>query len=62
MSKADEYIDNLEFELALEELNQAIAIDPNSTEPYSQRGTIYLDIGKYDEAIADFTQVITLDD
>ena len=27
LSKADEYIDNLEFELAVEELNQAIAIE-----------------------------------
>ena len=62
LSKAQEYIDYLEFDLAIEELNQAITIDPNSPEGYLQRGMVYLDLGKYDEAIADFTQVITLDD
>jgi tetratricopeptide (TPR) repeat protein len=49
------------FDGAIEDFNQAIALAPSATDPYLNRGTAYEGQGKYQEAIADYNQVIDLD-
>jgi len=45
---------------AIEELTQRIEKDP-CKETYNNRGVFYRDLGKFDEALADYTQGIALD-
>jgi hypothetical protein len=49
------------FELAIEEFTEAIALDPQLTLAYSSRGAAYKAAGDYDRAIADYDQAIALD-
>ncbi len=50
-----------EYEDAIAEYTQAIALDPKLAEAYNNRGLAYADLGKYAEAIADYYQAISLD-
>jgi len=43
--------------LAIQELNQAITLDPNFTDAYYLRGFAYLGLGQYVQAISDFNYV-----
>ncbi|MGQ9702024.1 MAG: tetratricopeptide repeat protein [bacterium] len=54
------YAQNGQYELALSDLNQSIALNPNLAEPYNNRGLLFLSVMKYDEAITDFNQAIRL--
>lgn len=49
-----------QFDLAIKEYNQALALNPNSTYLYNDRGLAYSAVGKLNEAIADYTQAIRL--
>lgn len=49
------------MELAIEEYDQAIALDPQYAEAYLARGYTYAIMGDLDRAIADFDQAIALD-
>lgn len=46
-----------EFQKAISLLDQAIAVDRNFYDAYNRRGQCYLQLKKYDEAIADFEKV-----
>lgn len=48
------------YELAIEEYTEAIALDPELAEAYFNRGSAYSDIDEIDRAIADYGQVIVL--
>ena len=50
-----------EYEDAVAEYTQAIALDSNIAGAYNNRGIAYRNLGKYAEAIADYDQAITLD-
>jgi protein O-mannosyl-transferase len=42
--------------VAMTEFNQALALNPNEVNSYIARGTVEFRLGKFDDAIADFTQ------
>jgi tetratricopeptide (TPR) repeat protein/cellulose biosynthesis protein BcsQ len=46
---------------AIEKYTQAIGVDPSYAPPYSGRGRVYFDKGRYDEALADFKEAIKLE-
>lgn len=45
---------------SLEELNQIIANNPEDVSAYNNRGNLYAELGKYDLALADYNQAISL--
>ena len=42
-------------------LNQVVLANPNTPEPYNTRGAAYARIGRFQEAITDFTTAIKID-
>ncbi len=49
-----------EYDRAIADYDQAIALNPKLVEPYNNRGNAYNAKGEYDRAIADFDQAIAL--
>lgn len=45
---------------AIEHYSAAMAMDPNYSEYYNERGNIYLHLGRFDEALADYHKAIEL--
>ena len=56
-----EYLQQGNFDLAIEEYTEAIALDPQFASAYNNRGFAYASQGDFDRAIADYDQAITLD-
>ena len=56
-----DYDEQGQLDSAIDEFDEAIALDPQLAEAYYNRGTAYLDKGNYDQAIADFNQAIEID-
>jgi tetratricopeptide (TPR) repeat protein len=56
------YFEKGDVALALEDLNQAIVLEPDMPEAYLNRGTVYLGSGIYDQASKDFYKAIQLKD
>lgn len=54
------YYRNGEFDLAIKDYNQALALNPRSAYLYKDRGIAYGKLGKLNEAVADYTQAIKL--
>jgi len=50
-----------ELQLALEDCNKAIALETNLAAIFDSRALVYLKLGKYDEAIADYDRALALD-
>jgi len=50
-----------QYEQAILEFNQAIALDPQYGDAFNNRGVAYTYVGEYDKAIADFSKAIELD-
>jgi tetratricopeptide (TPR) repeat protein len=48
------------YDLVIEDLTQAIRLDPNHAETYNNRGNAYMEKSDFDRAIADFTEAIRL--
>jgi tetratricopeptide (TPR) repeat protein len=46
---------------AIEVLDEAIRLDPNSSAAYNNRGIAYSDLGEYQQAIQDYDEAIRLD-
>ncbi len=55
------YDDLGNYEQALSDYNQAIALDPKYAAAYNNRGIIYDDLGNYEQALSDYNQAIALD-
>jgi tetratricopeptide (TPR) repeat protein len=60
LQRAATFIENKKFTEATEELNKALAIDPNLAEAYLIFGGLYTKQGKTDEAIASFTKALQI--
>ena len=58
---AGDYASQGQMDLAIEQYNEAISIDPEFTVAYFDRGIAFQRIEDYDQAIADYTQAIALD-
>ena len=50
-----------DYKAALEDIDKALEIDPQSIAALHDRGLVYLDQTQYDKAIADFTAVLQID-
>ncbi len=50
-----------DYDSAIGDFNQAIALDPDDAAAYNSRGLAYASIGDYEHAIEDFDQSIALD-
>jgi tetratricopeptide (TPR) repeat protein len=48
-------------EIAIDDLNEAILLDPTYPAAYNDRGNVWRDNKEYDKAIADFTEAIRVD-
>ena len=59
--KGNDYYDNGEYELAMENYNKAISINPDYPYAYCLRGDVYEDLKNYDYAIAEYTRAIQID-
>jgi tetratricopeptide (TPR) repeat protein len=55
-----DYYQQGEYQKAIEEYNQAIALDPNYTDAYNNRGLAYTNLGLTQQAIADYSKAIEL--
>jgi protein O-mannosyl-transferase len=49
------------FDKAIEDFNEAIALDPQYAKAYYNRGSVFDEMGKLDKAIADYKMTIALD-
>jgi tetratricopeptide (TPR) repeat protein len=58
--RARAFIKRREFDRAIADFSQAIAIKPSNNDTWFQRGEAFFGKGDYDRAIADFTEVIRL--
>jgi len=54
------YVNERQYEKALECFNKSIALDPNYYNAYNGRGYVYNHLAMYEEAIVDFTKAIEL--
>ncbi|MFN7218550.1 tetratricopeptide repeat protein [Microcystis sp.] len=48
------------YELALDDYNKAIELNPNHANAYNNRGNLYKDLQKYDLALADYDKAIEI--
>ena len=51
-----------EYKKALEDISKVISINPAQPDNYYFRATIYVDLGKFEDAIKDFTQTLDSED
>ena len=56
-----EYVKQGNIDLALEETNQAIAINPKYWQAYQQRAGLLYSMGDYDSAISDSTKALEIE-
>ncbi|MFN5970756.1 MAG: tetratricopeptide repeat protein [Microcystis sp.] len=54
------YYKQKKYELALDDCNQAIELNPNYAMAYYNRGVLYSDLQKYDLALSDYTKAIDI--
>ncbi|MCZ8225925.1 MAG: tetratricopeptide repeat protein [Microcystis sp. LE19-84.1B] len=54
------YRDQQKYELALDDYNKAIKLNPNHANAYNNRGNLYYDLQKYDLALADYDKAIEI--
>jgi len=59
-NRGNAYFEKGQYDLAISDYSEAIAIDPKNAAAYSNRGDIYLLKGQYDATIADFSNVIEI--
>ncbi len=50
-----------QFDKAIEDFNEAIALDPQYAKAYYNRGSVFDEMGQFDKAIADYKIAIALD-
>ena len=58
--KGIQYDDQGKYEMAINEYEKAIEIDPKYADSYNKRGLVYYNQKKYDQAIKDYTAAIEL--
>ena len=50
-----------EFELAIQDLDEALRLDPRDAEVFANRGAAYVGLGQVERAIEDFNNVVSID-
>jgi tetratricopeptide (TPR) repeat protein len=60
IEKAAKRYDSGDLKGALQDVNQALRLDPNNPAAYAVRGGVYAGLGNYKQAIADSTKAIQL--
>ncbi|MCA2589207.1 tetratricopeptide repeat protein, partial [Microcystis aeruginosa CS-558/01A06] len=60
VNRGNLYSDLQKYDLALDDYNQAIELNPNHAQAYNNRGTLYDEQQKYELALADYNQAIEL--
>lgn len=60
MARADIYVQQEDWDSALEELDAAVEASPETPDAYLLRARVYVSQERYDEALADYDQMITL--
>ena len=61
LQRAEEHIQNKQYDAALKSLAAAIKIDPNSVAAYSRRARLLADAGRHRRALLDFNKAVQLD-
>ena len=51
-----------QYDEAIQDLSKALALNPNDAFAYNERGSIYFELEKYEQAIQDFDKVIEFKD
>ena len=59
-NRGNSYYEKKDYDRAIADYDQAIAINPNFTSAYDSRGNSFYEKKDYDRAIADYGQVIKL--
>jgi tetratricopeptide (TPR) repeat protein len=60
-NKSKDYVENEQYQLAIDNLTAALKINPDFALAYYNRGNAYYDLENYTAAIADFTSAIKID-
>ena len=60
LAKARELHEARKFQEAVNQLDEAIRLDPKSAEAYFLRGAAYVELNKHDRPLDDFTEAIRL--
>ena len=55
------YADKGQLDRAIQDYDQAIRLNPNDADAFTNRGVDYADKGQYDRAVQDYNQAIRLD-
>jgi tetratricopeptide (TPR) repeat protein len=59
-AKAEEYIQNKQYDSAIAEFKKVIQIDPRFFEAYNSMGFVYIQLGQYEEAIVYFQKALEI--
>lgn len=62
MSRAVHYMDQQNYDQAISDFNQSLAINPDYTTSLEYRGRTYLNMGQYELALADFDALIRVNE
>ncbi|XP_070532658.1 uncharacterized protein [Ptychodera flava] len=60
LQKAEEYIDTLDYELALKFCQRALEVDENRVQALETAGTVYIELGDAESALKYFNRAVTL--
>ena len=59
-NKAKDYVENEQYQLAIDNLTAALKINPDYAEAYYNRGLTYYNLKNYTAAIADYTSALKI--
>ena len=59
-NKAEDYVENEQYQLAIDNYTSAIKINPDYAKAYNNRGSAYANLENYKAAIADYTSAIRI--
>ena len=60
-ARGQTYAEKKQYDLAIQDYNEAIKIDPTDVRGFNSRGYAYLNKGQIDRAVQDYDQALKLD-